>query len=147
MKAVLFVFGIWMSVACAPASAKETTFVGKIDEVAFEAYYHGIPREELQVECKALKLSHPELTKLTETYNEVPSTTAYMTLIVTPCMVEDSFVFEGRPSKFRWYPSGYLVIFSRDDQADARYFICAEAAGPEDSGIITQEETRRLLCK
>lgn len=147
MKAVLSVFGICVSLACAPASAGEATFVGQIDEVAFDAYYQNIPRNELQAECKALRLSQSELIELIETYDEVPSITAYMTLVVTPCMVEDTFVFEGSTSKFRWYPSGYLVVFSGDDKADARYFICPEAPGPEEDGIITQDEIRRLLCK
>ncbi|MEO1731157.1 MAG: hypothetical protein AAFR64_10505 [Pseudomonadota bacterium] len=147
MKAVRYVFGICISLACATASAQEATFVGRIDEAAYEAYYQSIPREELQAECTALTLSHSELTELIEAYVELPSTTAYMTLIVTPCLIEDGFVFEGRISKFRWYPSGYLVVFYRDNEADARYFVCPEASGPEDERVITVDEIRGLLCK
>ena len=147
MKAARSFLAICASLACATGTAQETSFVGKIDEDAYEAHFQGIPRDELQVECAALTLSQSDLFELIDTYEELPSTSAYMTLTVTPCLIEDSFVFDGRPTHFIWYPSGYLKIYHRDDEANARYFVCPEASGPWEEGVITVDEIRALVCK
>ncbi|MCB2087593.1 MAG: hypothetical protein KDD98_02050 [Sphingomonadaceae bacterium] len=148
MKILPPVLALTLASACSATNSGSTTFIGQIDEAAYAKYYQAIPRDELRAECGNLTLSDTELNGLIEAYDEVSSGLAYNTLTVTPCVIRDSFVFEGRAASFTWYPSGYLAInFPNEEGTEGRYYICAGASGPENEGVITVDEVRKLMCK
>lgn len=69
-------------------------------------------------------------------YDKVDGNFAQFALEVTPCVFEGSVSLDGRPADFRWYPSGYLVVYyPQETGPDAEYYVCPGSV--DEDGIYT----------